>query len=575
MDVINDFLTANPKGASVMPYRFRSLLLLTVLWTCRGAAAIAADFVQELQARAIADNRADWGYWGDDPANYTAWGTHSNRLVPVYTFGTRGAGTGIDLTAYQGANSPYRSESALQRIYGRMPTNTLNPQAEYFDQTNIFDIQQAALKAGKKHIFLVIFDGMDWQTTRNASIFLTGKVAYAEGRGATANIPGAASQGLHFVNYTAHGTTQFGFMCTSPHNEGTKTNVDEQTVVNPGGTMFGGYDAFLGGGTPWAVASEPAYLIARSKKPDSLHAYTDSSSSMTSMTAGIKTFNNCVNVDPQGVPVETIAHVAQRQGYAVGAVSSVPISHATPAAAYAVNVFRDDYQDLTRDMLGLPSISHPTAPLPGMDVIIGGGYGEERDADAGGQGKNFVPGNVYLTAEDLKTVDVKHGGKYVVATRTAKLEGGTALWEAAKLARRDGRRLLGFFGLGQYKGHLPFRTANGDFQPPPGRTKKAEQYLPAEICENPSLYSMTEAALLVLSRRDKFWLMVEAGDVDWANHDNNLDNSIGAVISGDQAVQSITRWVEMHSNWKDSLLIVTADHGQYFHLTKPEVLTGR
>lgn len=61
----------------------------------------------------------------------------------------------------------------------------------------------------------------------------------------------------------------------------------------------------------------------------------------------------------------------------------------------------------------------------------------------------------------------------------------------------------------------------------------------------------------------------------WANDDDNLDNSIGAVLSGDDAVKSITDWVEKHSNWNDALLIVTADHGHYFHLTQPEVLTGK
>ncbi len=29
--------------------------------------------------------------------------------------------------------------------------------------------------------------------------------------------------------------------------------------------------------------------------------------------------------------------------------------------------------------------------------------------------------------------------------------------------------------------------------------------------------------------------MVESGDVDWANHANNLDSSIGAVFAGDEA----------------------------------------
>lgn len=52
---------------------------------------------------------------------------------------------------------------------------------------------------------------------------------------------------------------------------------------------------------------------------------------------------------------------------------------------------------------------------------------------------------------------------------------------------------------------------------------------PEDITENPTPAEMTTAALTVLQKREKgFWLMVEAGDVDWANHDNNIDTSIGA-----------------------------------------------
>jgi alkaline phosphatase len=79
----------------------------------------------------------------------------------------------------------------------------------------------------------------------------------------------------------------------------------------------------------------------------------------------------------------------------------------------------------------------------------------------------------------------------------------------------------------------------------------------------------------VLSQNPQgFWLMVEAGDVDWANHDNNIDNSIGAVLSGDAAVKVVTDWVERHSNWNETVLIVTADHGHYLVVQKPELLAA-
>ena len=69
--------------------------------------------------------------------------------------------------------------------------------------------------------------------------------------------------------------------------------------------------------------------------------------------------------------------------------------------------------------------------------------------------------------------------------------------------------------------------------------------------------------------------MVEAGDIDWANHDNNLDNTIGAVLSGDEAIRTITDWVERNSSWQESLMIVTADHGHFLVLDQPELLIRR
>lgn len=537
-------------------------LLLACLTAVMAASSLPAqDYIRDLQTAAIKAKSADFGYWGTEPQNYVAWGTHSNRLIPVYAFGTRGAGKGVDLTSYTGEQSPYRSEQELKRIYGRLPSNTLNPEAEYLDQTNLYDIQKAAFSAGKKHVFLVVFDGMDWESTRSAAISVRQKVEYDSGRGT----------GLHFQDYTAGGTTQFGYMCTSPHNNGTEVDVDKQTVKNPGGTMFGGYNAAHGGPNPWTAGSVPLYLIGKDPDKAFQHAYTDSSSSASSMTAGYKIYNNAVNVDATGAQFETIAHQVQAKGISVGAVSSVPISHATPACAYAHNVDRDDYQDLTRDLIGLKSISHPDQPLSGLDVIIGTGWGDVREKDAG-QGKNFVPGNAVLTDADRQAVDVKNGGKYVVSQRTPGEAGRNRLLADAQAAADGGHRLLGFYGVAATK-HLPFATADGDFQPAPGRTDKAETYTPADLLENPTLADMTTAALTVLSKNPQgFWLMVEPGDVDWANHDDNLDNSIGAVKSGDKAVKVVTDWVEQHSNWQESLLIVTADHGHYFVLKRPERL---
>lgn len=512
-------------------------------------AVTKADPIRELQRSAFEQGTAVWGYWGIRPERYSGWTDHSNRLVPIYTYG-------IGLGKFTGANSCYRNESALASIYTRTPQETLNDAADYMDQTDICRLQRLAVdKLHKKFVFLVIFDGMDWQTTQAASIYKLGRVAYTSGRGT----------GLLFQDYRGT-STDFGWMVTSAFNGGLKLDVDAQTVAEPRGKEFGGYCAQRGGSTPWSHPSNGRYLLCRDK--NCKHTVTDSAASATSMTSGIKTYNGAVNVAPDGKQVTPIAAWLQSErGFAVGAISSVPLSHATPACAYANNVARGDYQDLSRDLLGLPSASHPNNPLSGLDVVMGGGWGETSQSD-NAQGTNFVPGNTYLTAADLETVNRENGGKYVVAQRTPGRQGSLVLQHAVDTACRTRARLLGFFGTDG--GHLPYRTADGAFNP------LRERYTEADVAENPRLAEMTKAAIDVLhARADNFWLMVEAGDVDWANHANNIDDSIGAVFDGDDAFRVIVDWIDSQDAWEHSVVIVTADHGHYFVLDQPEALIPR
>ncbi|MEQ1829252.1 MAG: alkaline phosphatase, partial [Pirellula sp.] len=466
---------------------------------------ITNDPIAWMQQTAMVDKTATWGHWGIRPRSYTAWTNHSNRLIPVYVFGG-------SFAEYMNEGSVYRDAAKIEQLYGRMPINTWREDAPYADQTDVYRLQRKAIEQlGKKFVFLVVFDGMDWQTTQAAAIYKSGKV-YTQGKGS----------GLIFQDY-AKCPTDYGYCVTAPYGDEVETDVDAQLNTKPI-IKFGGFDSRLAGSTPWEPEVDIDYPIGRSKL--SPHSYTDSSSSATSLTAGIKAINGAVNLDYMLRPVETIAQWVQRtRGMSVGAVTSVPISHATPAAAYAANVSRDDYQDLTRDMLGLQSVARRTNPSPGLDVLIGGGFGETTEKPTG-QGNNFIPGNRYLAGPDLALVDIRTGGpssKYVVAQRTAEKLGSQVLMEAAQLAATKRHRLLGFFGA--KNGHLPFQTADGDFQPVADVKETPEKYSQADIDENPTLAQMTQAAIVVLETNDKgFWLMVEAGDVDWANHSNNIDN---------------------------------------------------
>ena len=167
-----------------------------------------------------------------------------------------------------------------------------------------------------------------------------------------------------------------------------------------------------------------------------------------------------------------------------------------------------------------------------------------------------------------------NGGKYVVVKTAPSVSGSQSLAAAAARAARQGSRLFGFYGTNV--AHLPYRTADGNYDPAIGIEGTAESYTQADRDENPTLADMTHAALEVLAANpgQPFALFVEAGDVDFALHDNNLDNAIGAVYSGEDAVQTIIKWVEEHSNWDEAVLIVTADHGHYLVLDDPKALAA-
>ena len=562
----------------IVPPRCFSIALIAsslALAATRSEADDPLRTMQNANVIARAEKVARPYHFGSQGANHVFSNStyHSNRLIPFYTFGTK-----IDPSTMTGANSAYRDEARLRALYGTVPPNTLNAGAEYCDQSDMYRVQKDAVDRGVKHLFIVWFDGMDWETTRAAAIARTGEV-YTQGKGS----------GLIFQDFNAGGSARFGSYVTSPTHDQSRRDPDTQAVtIDFANSLPGGYDVRFGGPNPWTpgplLSAAPGYLKGNrdevARAGGVAHAVTDSSCSAGEFATGVKSFNDGVNVAEDGRFVETLFVQLQRdRGWKVGTVTSVPFNHASPSAMYAHNVDRDDYQDLAREMLGLESIVQQDGKgprLPGLDVVIGAGYGQViADANLLSQGKNAAKGqNLYLADADLEAIDARHGGKYVVATTKLEVKGDESLQKAANEAARDGRRLFGFHGTNT--NHLPFRTADGDYRPAAGIKGTRESYSADDLWENPTLADMTRAALTVLAAKpdQPFALFVESGDVDFALHDNNLDNAIGAVYSGEQAIKVILEWVEKHSNWDESAMIVTADHGHYLVIDDPEAIAG-
>jgi alkaline phosphatase len=99
-------------------------------------------------------------------------------------------------------------------------------------------------------------------------------------------------------------------------------------------------------------------------------------------------------------------------------------------------------------------------------------------------------------------------------------------------------------------------TAGGN-APVLGLFERSHMKYEADRTGEPSLAEMTEAAINTLSQNDGgFYLSIEAGRVDHANHDGNAHR---VLEDGVAFADAISKAMEM-TNAEDTLIIVTADH---------------
>jgi alkaline phosphatase len=288
-----------------------------------------------------------------------------------------------------------------------------------------------------------------------------------------------------------------------------------------------------------------------------LDDYTDSAAAATALYAGVKTADGRICVDADGSQrLITIADMARESGKAVGAVTSVYISHATPGAWYAHNLARSNgYAIADEGLWGDPNTTgDPDQPyygggqgptLPPVDVIIGAGHPDWN-------GANYV-NQTMLT--ELRSESAAQSDFELVERESGSYDGGSRLLASA--SNPSTLRLVGLFG--GTGGNLEYRLADGSGQ----------------NLENPSLAEMTASALVVLDRDpDGFVLMVEGGAIDWASHSNNMDRLLGEQIAFNQAVTVVADWVDDPTNgssWFNTMVIVTADHETGYLTAGPDV----
>lgn len=267
---------------------------------------------------------------------------------------------------------------------------------------------------------------------------------------------------------------------------------------------------------------------------------TDSAAAATALASGQKTYNNAINWTNDGKPMagQTIAEIAKQQGKAVGVITSVQWSHATPAGlGGAHNISRNHYVEIANEMLG----------SAWLDVIMGAGnpnFDDNGQPLAEGKKREFR----YVGGEETWQA-LKHG------ERGWKLIESKADFEALASGPTPPKVL----GTAQAASTLQ----EGRSRPvvPNDKTVAAEPFAVPRNDNVPSLAVMAEAAINCLDDNPKgFYLMIEGGAVDWANHANRPDRMVEEQIDYVQAVETVVAWIESHGGWNDTLLILTADH---------------
>lgn len=259
----------------------------------------------------------------------------------------------------------------------------------------------------------------------------------------------------------------------------------------------------------------------------------DSAPTASSMNTGVKSKNGMINVDETvgvgdcanmaGHELKTFAEIVSEAGKSVGVVSTARITHATPAAVYAKTANRD-WEDNSKLPEGCTAQEDIAAQLIAqmkagvVDIALGGGR------------RHFLP-------KDVKGEEGK-GGK--------RTDGRNLIEEAKALGAQYVWNDETFNGLGDI-GNAPVL----------GLFEASHMKYETDRSGEPSLTELTAAAIKGLSKNDNgFYLMVEAGRVDHANHDGNLYRTL---TDGDMFAQAIAMADELTDD-ADTLIIVTADH---------------
>lgn len=231
-----------------------------------------------------------------------------------------------------------------------------------------------------------------------------------------------------------------------------------------------------------------------STQPASVSGFvTDSAAAATALSTGVKTYNGAIGLDTDKNSVQTVLEFAKLQGKKTGVVVTSQINHATPASYLTHNESRHNYNDIADSYLD-EGIK--------ADVYLGGGW-------------------QYFIRDDrnLVTEFIEKGFQYIDDfSQLANLRANTPT--------------LGLF---------------------------ADTGLPWSLDDNNNfrLTSMSNAAIKQLENPQGYFLLIEASQIDWAGHSNDIASAMAEMHDLANTLQYLATYV---SNNPDTLVVLTADH---------------
>lgn len=227
---------------------------------------------------------------------------------------------------------------------------------------------------------------------------------------------------------------------------------------------------------------------------------TDSAAAGTALATGHKTRNGMIGVTPDTVAVVSVASQLHDAGYGVGIITTVAPDDATPSAFYAHQPSRTMKYEIGLD-----------AAKSGYELIAGSKlYGTKKDGKETDLMKVFADSGITIVRGLDAMADVK--SKRVILLNPEHLTSSNAGYTIDSVA-----------------GALTL----------PGMTKAGIEHLQKTSSE-------------------KFFMMIEGGNIDYAGHSNDAATVIKEILNFNDAIAVAYEFYQKHPD--ETLIVVTADH---------------